>query len=76
MKEKFRFDGLVTFLNIYRNELKSKKLVALFDNYEDAKNQIVYGICEGNENFTIEDLNRLIQEVEQITDIQEYFNEL
>lgn len=73
---KFRFEGLLFFLDRYKQELISKKCVALFSDYEKAKEQIIYSMCDNQSNFEPSDLFELINGIEQIADINEFFNEL
>lgn len=75
-KEKYRFDGTLEFLKMFESMLSSRKKVALFDNYTNAKNDIIFEIISHNKDIKSEVFFNIIFHLEQICDIEEYFNKL
>jgi len=74
--DKFKFDGVMSFLTIFKSELRSRKCVAQFDNYEMAKGDIIMELCVHNSHIDPEMLNNILNHMGAICDIEEYFNEL
>lgn len=76
MEDKFEFDGVMSFLTVFKNELRSRKCVAQFDNYEKAKGDIIMALCAHNKDIGPKMLNDILDHMQLICDIKEYFNEI
>lgn len=75
MDANYNFSGLVQFLNIFKNELGSRKRIAQFDSYKTAKEDILMELASVNK-ISYSDLVELLSYIEKVTDIELYFNEL
>lgn len=68
--------GYVQVCELYLERLKTKKLIALFSNFLEAKNDIIFEFSLEFDNDNFEAIKEVINHFELIADTEEYFNEL
>jgi len=71
----YRPMGAMEFLKAFHNEITIKKLVALFDNYHEAKSDLLLDFSMRFE-LDISDMQNVIEGWEQICDMESWFDEL
>ena len=74
-KEKYRPVGTLKFLNHFLDLMTTKKLVALFSDYEEAKQDIILELC-ANSDVEISEVENLVANFEEFTDMQEWWDDL
>ena len=73
---KFNPEGTLSFLNLFLASLKTKKLVALFDKYEDAKTDVIMEFINSNHDLEPEIFHDIVKEFEGMMYLERWFNEL
>ena len=74
---KFNPEGVSDFLPIFLDRLMSRRLVACFDDYELAKEEVLIELLSSvGGNATFNDLKELVTAMEGIMYIEDWFNGL
>jgi len=74
MKNKFSILGFNEFVDVYLENLITRKTISQFSNYEDAKDDIVMEFSNTSKTSEPNDFYRLIDILEKETDIIEWFD--
>ena len=72
-ENKVKVEGYQTLLNVYINNLFSRKIIANFKEYKNAKSDVLIEIANSND-IDLDLLNELINHTEKVVDFEEWFN--
>ena len=75
-KQNYKVEGVIQFITVFVDRLYSRKKIALFSDYERAKNDIIMEICGGNTDANPSDFEDIIEKFENIASLKDYFDEL
>lgn len=73
---KYKPRGYIQVCELYLERLMTKKKIALFDDYKAAKSDTLFEMQSEFDKDNLDAIKEVIEHFEQITDTEEYFNEL
>lgn len=73
---KYSFEGFIKLITLYKYMLETKKTVALYSEYEHAKEDAIYELLQHNKGMDEGDLFTAIEKIEQICNVEEYFDSI